>query len=140
MRHDAGGITMNGNQPKEDSMNTNQPKPSTHTPPPWKLIEEGIIAAQSATPVTAGGAPNPALLRTPVIAISPTDYPDYSQFKPSDWDQDAAHIVHCVNVHDQLVAALQRCIAALAANGAPNCEAVKEAKAALAAAESNENH
>jgi hypothetical protein len=28
--------------------------------------------------------------------------------------------------------ALERCISALAANGAPNCEAVKEARAALA--------
>src|SRR5574338_734622 len=79
----------------------------SHTPTPWKLSEEGIIAAQSATPATAGGAPNPALLRTPVIALPPVDYPDYSQFKTSDWDADAAHIVRCVNVHDQLVAALQ---------------------------------
>ena len=39
------------------------------------------------------------------------------------------------NTYPQLVEALQRCIAALAANGAPNCEAVKEAKAALTAAE-----
>src|SRR5574338_1639700 len=79
----------------------------SHTPTPWKLSEEGIIAAQSATPATAGGAPNPALLRTPVIALPPVDYPDYSQFKTSDWDADAAHIVHCVNTHDQLVAALK---------------------------------
>src|SRR5574338_1014622 len=80
----------------------------SHTPTPWKLSEEGIIAAQSATPATAGGAPNPALLRTPVIALPPVDYPDYSQFKTSDWDADAAHIVHCVNVHDQLVEALRQ--------------------------------
>ena len=79
----------------------------SHTPTPWKLIDEGIIAAQSPTPVKPGGQPNAALLRTPVIALPPVDYPDYSQFKASDWDADAAHIVRCVNAHDQLVAALR---------------------------------
>ena len=34
-----------------------------------------------------------------------------------------------------LLAAARRCVAALAANGAPNCEAAKEARAAIAQAE-----
>ncbi len=44
--------------------------------------------------------------------------------------KDARMIAAC----PEMVAALHRCIAALAANGAPNCEAAKEARAALAKA------
>lgn len=113
----------------------------SHTPTPWKLIDEGIIAAQSPTPVKPGGQPNAALLRTPVIALPPVDYPDYSQFKASDWDANAAHIVHCVNVHDQLVAALRMAhntLAILSGADDPQTwigEAVQKANQALAAAE-----
>lgn len=38
-------------------------------------------------------------------------------------------------VHADMLAALRRCRAALAANGAPNCEAAKEAALAIAKAE-----
>ena len=75
----------------------------SHTPTPWKLIDEGIIAAQSPTPVKPGGQPNAALLRTPVIALPPVDYPDYSQFKAGDWEANAAHIVRCVNACEGLI-------------------------------------
>lgn len=39
-----------------------------------------------------------------------------------------------VTAQDDMIKALRRCIAALEANGAPNCEAVKEAKMAIAKA------
>lgn len=39
---------------------------------------------------------------------------------------------HMMAASPQMYMALERCVAALAANGAPNCEAVKEAKAAIA--------
>ena len=42
-----------------------------------------------------------------------------------------------INAHDDLAAALKRCISALAAYEAPNCEAVKEARAALAKAKAS---
>ena len=44
-----------------------------------------------------------------------------------------AHIVRCVNAHDELVAALARCATSLALYGQPSAEgAVKQARAALA--------
>jgi hypothetical protein len=57
-------------------------------------------------------------------------------------EENAHRIVDCVNgcmgIDPKAVpaafAALERCIAALAANGAPNCEAVKEARKALSLA------
>jgi len=48
----------------------------------------------------------------------------------------AAYIVKCVNSHEKLLKAAHRAIQALAANGAPNCESVKELKAVIAEAES----
>lgn len=46
----------------------------------------------------------------------------------------AAFILRACNAHDDLLAAADRAIAALAANGAPNCEAAKELRAAIAKA------
>lgn len=40
----------------------------------------------------------------------------------------------------ELIAALERCLSALAANGAPNCEAAKEARAAIAKATGEVRH
>lgn len=51
-------------------------------------------------------------------------------------EANAAFIVRACNAHEELVAAAERCLQALAANGAPNCEAAKEARAALAKAKS----
>jgi len=48
-------------------------------------------------------------------------------------DRLTSKIIAAVNNADALAEALVRCIAALDANGAPNCEAAKEARAALAA-------
>ena len=45
---------------------------------------------------------------------------------------DAAYIAHACNAYPELVEALRRCQAALRANGAPNCEAMKEFTALLA--------
>ena len=42
---------------------------------------------------------------------------------------------HLIAAAPEMLVALNRCIAALAANGAPNCEAVKEAKKVIAKAE-----
>ena len=50
-------------------------------------------------------------------------------------EEDAAFIVRACNSYHALVAASRRAIAALEANGAPNCEAVKELRAALVTAE-----
>lgn len=44
---------------------------------------------------------------------------------------EGAYILRAVNANDALTAAAERAIMALAANGAPNCEAVKELRAAL---------
>lgn len=49
--------------------------------------------------------------------------------------ENAAFIVRAVNSHDELLAAAKRGIMALEANGAPNCEAVKELKAVITKAE-----
>lgn len=44
---------------------------------------------------------------------------------------DAEYIVHACNNFHALARAGERCLMALAANGAPNCEAAKEMRAAL---------
>lgn len=49
-------------------------------------------------------------------------------------EAEAQQIVRAVNCHEDLLAACERAISALAANGAPNCEAAKECRAAIAKA------
>lgn len=44
---------------------------------------------------------------------------------------EAAALVKTANAYPKLLAALARCRAALRANGAPNCEAMKESQAIL---------
>ena len=60
---------------------------------------------------------------------------DHMSHTPTNRELVEANYERLQKHNDTLVEALERCIAALTANGAPNCEAVKEAKAALAAAE-----
>ncbi len=59
------------------------------------------------------------------VEVRPTQ--DAKQVK-----QDAAYIVTACNAYPELIAKLKRCQAALRANGAPNCEAMKESTALLA--------
>lgn len=97
------------------------------TPLPWAVEDELTIAMAA-----DGGA---------VIAtvLSYNDFPcadeDERETIEAEARANAVFIVRACNTHFDLVIAAHRAIAALAANGAPNCEAAKELRAAIAKAE-----
>lgn len=85
---------------------------SAHTPTPWSLSERF-----------------PEILGAPETGVIVARMPvwDFSAVRPSEGVANAAHIVRCVNAHDQLVAAAR---AAMAYDEAikRHCESVESGK------------
>ena len=99
---------------------------TNHTPAPWYADTELATCA-----VLPAGTDD---WRFAVAVCQPPNYhPSGIAAANAESRANAAHIVRCVNAHDELVAALQRCATALALYGQPSAEgAVKQARAALA--------
>lgn len=96
-----------------------------HTPTPWKLLEKG---GETQAIVRGRGKQGWFSISNPTGETSEKCMAN------------TAFIVEACNVYDKLKAdnaalaeAGKRCIMALEANGAPNCQAVKEMKEAIAA-------
>lgn len=89
-------------------------KKQTHTPGPW------FVSRLMATRVVSEVAPDDRIL---VATCDPV--------KGKQTDAEAEANARLIAASPDMARSLQRCLAALAANGAPNCEAAKEAKAAL---------
>ncbi len=104
-------------QKKETMMN--------HSPTPWKILEDGRKYQKNGKPVDRYAQ---------VAATVPSGDYIVADFNRMSGDANAHHVVKCVNLHDELVYAIQRGIAALEANGAPNCEGAKEMRAVLSKA------
>lgn len=97
-------------QPKSEPMS----EPKTHSPTPWAIAGMTVIWSPSAKAIVAG-----------VSALRETDEVKYSEpHVRTDPDgheicANAAHIVHCVNTHDELVAALKNVVTMCAFVGLP---------------------
>lgn len=105
-----------------------QPTPAaTHTPTPWKTTESIHDFKEG------------ALWRIAIFA----DKAESGDKLPAEAmgsdrataQANAAFIVKAVNCHGELLKAAHRAVNALAANGAPFCEAAKELRAAITKAE-----
>ena len=106
-----------------DSSRSTQQQTAQHTPGPWTVDAESP-ANDGSVLARVGGGPNYLGL-----AISAPVFLGEADGRTE--DRANARLIAAA---PELLAAAYRGIAALTANGAPNCEAVKELRAAIASA------
>lgn len=100
-----------------------------HTPGPW--VAKGSEVLAHFLPYNAiTGDDSSQLCATASIAQCAVSW------LPSEQTEANANLIAAA---PELLAAAKRAVAALVANGAPNCEAAKECKAAIATAEGRES-
>lgn len=116
-------------QPIPAKAPVNKPSAPKHTPAPWAFRYFGneelfLVADHGHRAVILGGSrgAKPGL-------VTKGDDGVLTRLKPEDPN------ARLIESAPELLGALKRCVSALSANGAPNCEAAKEGHAAIAKAE-----